>query len=104
MLRRQAVLAGSAWAVEHGIPASKLDAAVERYAASVKADVVAGRHGAVSKHLKMSREAMLAAVDADMREAVDGGVEEKVEFLLDYAIGSLEPARFAAALKDVVGR
>jgi hypothetical protein len=104
MLRRQAVLAGSAWVAEHTIPSSMLDAAIKKYAASARADIVAGCYDRSSRFLKMDRTSLIAALEADTREAIDGGVEEKIEFLLDYAIGSLEPSRFIARLEDVVRR
>ena len=102
ILRRQAVLAGVAWVTEYAVPPARLDAAIEKKAASTKAAVLAGKWDSTGRFIKKSREAIVAEIDADAHAAIAGEVEEKIEFLLDYATGLLEPAQFVSRLADLL--
>ena len=97
-LRREIVVAGASWATEHRIPVSSLNAAITRYAASATAGVLAGQQDAIGRFLKKDRDAMVTEIEEDVREAIGGSVEAKIEFLLDYGDGRPNPRQFVSWL------
>jgi hypothetical protein len=101
-LRHQAVSAGAAWVTEQGIEASRLDAIIEKRATFTKVEILAGRRDAMGRLIKKDRDEMVTEIDADTRAAIAGGLEDKVEFLLDYAAGTWEPSRFVSRLKEIL--